>query len=210
MMKNLWESLIPMKIPGEPERITDQQKGECIKWRASRGRMVPYIHHFTKPTVLAYHRRLGYHLLRYRPEKPIEGPVAIYITWCFPTNKKKDWNMPKKTKPDVDNMAKGILDILTELRFFLDDNQVCELGLKKYWSSKKDAGTFINIYYDLADRDPLPEYEVKPIGDLMGEEPFKQIGEVDKTIEAVKEELLEEKKKKAEVVDFRSEGLPWE
>lgn len=201
MMKNLWNSLIPMKIPGEPERITDQQKGECIKWRALRGKMVPYIHHFTKPAVLAYHRRLGYHLLRYRPEKPIEGPVAIYITWFFPTNKKKDWMQPKKSKPDVDNMAKGILDILTDLRFLNDDNQVVELVLKKYWSSKKDAGTFINLYYDLTDRDPLPEYEVKKKDEIITEESMKQLDEVDKAIEAAKEETKKQ---------VGSEGLPWE
>ena len=201
MMKNLWNSLIPMKIPGEPERITDQQKGECIKWRALRGKMVPYIHHFTKPAVLAYHRRLGYHLLRYRPEKPIEGPVAIYITWFFPTNKKKDWMQPKKSKPDVDNMAKGILDILTDLRFLNDDNQVVELVLKKYWSSKKDAGTFINLYYDLTDRDPLPEYEVKKKDEIITEESMKQLDEVDTAIEAAKEETKKQ---------VGSEGLPWE
>ena len=68
MKKNIWKQLIPMRIPGEPERMTDQQKGECIKWRPSGGKMVPYIHHFTKDKVIAYHNRLAYHLLRYRPE----------------------------------------------------------------------------------------------------------------------------------------------
>lgn len=36
-------------------------------------------------------------------------------------------------KPDADNLAKAVLDALTEIRAWLDDSQVCELTVHKYW-----------------------------------------------------------------------------
>lgn len=38
-------------------------------------------------------------------------------------------------KPDADNLAKAVLDALTGIRAWLDDDQVCELVVKKYWES---------------------------------------------------------------------------
>jgi crossover junction endodeoxyribonuclease RusA len=37
------------------------------------------------------------------------------------------------SKPDVDNLAKAVLDALTAIRVWQDDDQVCELVVKKYW-----------------------------------------------------------------------------
>lgn len=36
-------------------------------------------------------------------------------------------------KPDADNLAKAVLDALTNIRAWLDDDQVCELTIRKYW-----------------------------------------------------------------------------
>lgn len=41
---------------------------------------------------------------------------------------------PKTTKPDVDNLAKLILDAMTKSRYWKDDNQVAELSISKHWS----------------------------------------------------------------------------
>lgn len=38
-------------------------------------------------------------------------------------------------KPDADNLAKAVLDALTGIRAWLDDDQVCELTIRKYWES---------------------------------------------------------------------------
>ena len=208
MKKNVWRRLIPMKIPGEPERMTDQQKGECIKWKKTGTRISPYIHHYTKNEVIAYHNRLAYHLLRYRPEKPLTGPVGLYITWMFPTDKKKDWGRPKTTRPDLDNMAKGILDVLTELKFWKDDNQVVELCLVKYWSSPEGAGTFINLYYDhdhrtieTEEQDP-EKLKVKKLDDIFTAD---AVIEMEDFNEALNEAIRERNRMKT-----GSEGLPWE
>lgn len=150
MKKNVWKRGIFIHIKGKPETLTDQQKGECIKWKREGTRVNPYIHHYTKNEVIAYHNRLAWHLKPYKPSKTLTGPVAVYITWYFPTDKKKLWGKPKVTRPDTDNMAKGIIDVMTHLKYWTDDNQVCESCFLKYWSSPEEAGTQINIYYDHA------------------------------------------------------------
>lgn len=40
-------------------------------------------------------------------------------------------------KPDADNLAKAVLDALTNIRAWLDDDQVCELTIRKYWEQPK-------------------------------------------------------------------------
>lgn len=37
------------------------------------------------------------------------------------------------SKPDADNLAKAVLDALTNIQVWLDDDQVCELTVRKYW-----------------------------------------------------------------------------
>ena len=39
---------------------------------------------------------------------------------------------PRITKPDVDNLAKLILDAMTKAGYWHDDNQVCDLRITKY------------------------------------------------------------------------------
>ena len=51
------------------------------------------------------------------------------------------------SKPDADNLAKAVLDALTGIRAWLDDDQVCELVVRKYWEHPQDnpPGCMIRI-----------------------------------------------------------------
>lgn len=50
-------------------------------------------------------------------------------------------------KPDVDNLAKAVLDALTGIGAWLDDDQVCELTARRYYeqSGSFPAGCVIRI-----------------------------------------------------------------
>ena len=50
-------------------------------------------------------------------------------------------------KPDVDNLAKAVLDALTGIRAWRDDAQVCEMRVSRYYEcpAKKSPGCLIRI-----------------------------------------------------------------
>lgn len=41
--------------------------------------------------------------------------------------------LPHTTRPDLDNLEKGLLDTMTRLRFWLDDSQVAQKKTNKAW-----------------------------------------------------------------------------
>lgn len=79
-----------------------------------------------------------------RPHKPIEGPVnlklVIYRPLLKSMSKKKKAEAVAGTlrpikKPDVDNVAKGIMDAMTSI-IWQDDKQVVSLQVSKYYSEQ--------------------------------------------------------------------------
>ena len=116
---------------------TSQEKGECIRYKISGGRRVPYIHHFKKAAVGSARQIFEYSLKRYRPKKPSTAPISLTLILYFDIKgPKKLWGTPKTTRPDCDNYAKELIDSMTTLGFWEDDAQVYELKVKKYYAEK--------------------------------------------------------------------------
>jgi len=73
---------------------------------------------------------------------PIDGALAVAIDVYMPRPKslmrKKDpeHEIVCRTKPDADNLAKAILDALTTAGVWIDDAQVVELHVHKWYVAK--------------------------------------------------------------------------
>lgn len=136
--------MIDIFIPGEPDRTTAQEKGVTVK-RSRTGKF--YVHFYHKPEVKRAINKLMNQIYPYKPEEPFEGPVAVSIMWCFGrgSKSKKYIGRFKDTKPDLDNLSKNLLDIMTKLNFWKDDGQVSVLILRKYWVEDERAGIKITI-----------------------------------------------------------------
>ena len=76
----------------------------------------------------------------YRPVWPLKGPVRLVFTAYMPipasaSKKRKAAMQAGKighiVKPDVDNLAKQLLDAMSRLWFWEDDRQVVELVARK-------------------------------------------------------------------------------
>lgn len=75
----------------------------------------------------------------------IAAPLSVTLTFFLPRPKShfRTNGMLKPSvpafihdgKPDADNLAKAVLDALTGIRAWADDDQVCELVVRKYWES---------------------------------------------------------------------------
>ncbi len=92
---------------------------------------------FYKPEKLRQARNeLIKHLLPFKPDKPMEGPIRLEVIWRFPkgkTHRHFEW---KVTKPDTDNLEKMLKDCMTEVGFWIDDAQVVVEHVEKLWSDE--------------------------------------------------------------------------
>ncbi len=93
-----------------------------------------------------------------RPETPLTGPVSVDIELRFKRPKSHygtgrnagklkdsapDWHT---NRPDVDNLTKAILDVLTECGYWRDDSQVCTGGIRKRYVKQGElAGATVTI-----------------------------------------------------------------
>lgn len=81
--------------------------------------------------------------------KLLMQPLSVTLTFFMPRPKShfktsgalKDWapQFMHDQKPDADNLAKAVLDAITQIRAWGDDDQVCELTVRKYWESDKNG-----------------------------------------------------------------------
>lgn len=95
-----------------------------------------------------------YFIIKYRGTKPLEGRLSITIKAYFAisknTSKLKMKEMMNNTispvkKPDIDNIAKIVLDALNKLAFN-DDNQITKLNIEKIYSEDEKVSVLIEEY----------------------------------------------------------------
>lgn len=125
--------------PGTPDTRTAQQKGV----RVVRGRVFFY----EKPEVAKAKSALFRAFAPYAPLEPYEGALYVKVLWLMDKKSlaKCENNTYNTKRPDVDNLAKGCLDVMTELKFWNDDAQLSEVHLTKGWS-RENAGIYVQIY----------------------------------------------------------------
>lgn len=124
--------MILVKLPIVPPTVTAQQKGVFVR----NGRA----HFFTKQKVRDAEDFLAGMLASHAPEEPIHEPVFLQVRWCFPYRKSEKKSMtragleiPHTSRPDLDNLEKALLDVLTRCRFWDDDAQVFSKSTAKFW-----------------------------------------------------------------------------
>ena len=95
-----------------------------------------------------------YFIIKYRCAKPLEGRISVNIKAYFaiPKNTSKvqvdemlQGKISPVKKPDIDNIAKIILDSLNKLAF-KDDNQITKLCIEKKYSEEEKVGIVIEEY----------------------------------------------------------------
>ena len=117
-------------------RTTAQEKGEQIRYKRVGSKMVPYIFHFRKHEVEAARTLYAYKLKPHRPKTPSVLPIKIEVFAYFDVKDRSKWGKPKPTKPDAENWFKELADVMTQLGFWNDDNQIVDLHIVKYYAEK--------------------------------------------------------------------------
>ena len=102
---------------------TTHQSGTRIDFRSRRTYKSKQLQE-----VEAFYTKL---LKPFTPKEPIEGGALVDISFYYKTAKRQR-GLPRLARPDVDNMAKTVLDVMTELGYWNDDSQVIQLKAGKY------------------------------------------------------------------------------
>ena len=77
-------------------------------------------------------------------EKPFEGPIQISLTFHIPKARSQK-NVLPIIKPDIDNLAKAVLDALNTIAY-KDDSQICDLHISKWFASEaRPVGVGISV-----------------------------------------------------------------
>lgn len=77
----------------------------------------------------------------------LDEKCSIEIDFYFPAIKSMKNEIPvyKGTKPDIDNLIKTVLDVLTDAAFWTDDNIVVSITARKWYSINTVGQTLIKI-----------------------------------------------------------------
>ena len=78
-------------------------------------------------------------LLPHCPKEPSELPIALSLEFRYSAKSKQLRGTWKTSRPDVDNIAKLLIDCMTKSGFWKDDSQIVRLTLEKNYSEKELA-----------------------------------------------------------------------
>lgn len=89
---------------------------------------------FRDKSAQAYLNEIALKVRPFRPAKPLEGAFRVKLKFWMPRPKamKSESAEPLAKRPDLDNLAKPAIDVLTREGFWLDDAQIYELTLRKF------------------------------------------------------------------------------
>lgn len=119
---------IPMKIP----RATHQQK------KFTKNGLV-----YEPIGVKEARAKYEAYFFKHKPQTRFTQPLGVTLVFQFKERNPKQRGRPKVTRPDLDNMAKLPLDVLTRLEYWNDDNQIADLRLVKVYGEVEGIGLTI-------------------------------------------------------------------
>lgn len=84
------------------------------------------------------------------PAGPVMGAVELSVSMTYPHRKGCNQRdrvrvLPKATRPDCDNVAKHLVDLLARMRFIEDDAKVARLIIEKFHGPEAEVGIRIAI-----------------------------------------------------------------
>ena len=74
------------------------------------------------------------------PKEPLQGALYLTTRWFYKLPKRSKFKPgPKITAPDTDNLVKLLKDCMTKCGFWLDDAQVADETVGKYWNKELEG-----------------------------------------------------------------------
>ena len=125
-------------LPCVPPKATHQ--GSAMIMRRRDG--TPFVGKASNSAGAKAKKNLLNLLCCHAPPKPFDGATSVTVDLVFPWRKsepKKNkalGRIPMTTKPDLDNLAKLLLDALCEANFLTRDQLIYKLTMEKSWGDE--------------------------------------------------------------------------
>jgi len=100
---------------------------------------------FTDKEKKNYQATVSLHAAAHKPHTPLSGPVELEMIFVVPrpkylqARKFADGLIPCPKKPDYDNLAKGTQDALSTTGFWLNDSQIFDARIRKFYAERSGA-----------------------------------------------------------------------
>ena len=122
-------------VPGTP-------RPQGSKRHVGNGRMIE-----SSKKLPAWMRAVTQEATKNRPSEPIDAPVSVYMHFYLPKPKRPRYDAPA-VKPDVDKLARSVLDSLEASDILTNDSRVTLLrAIKHYADNDTPPGADITIQW---------------------------------------------------------------
>lgn len=115
-------SILSFRVLGDPA-----PKGS--KRHVGNGRLIE-----SSKKLPAWMRAVTQEATKNRPSEPIDAPVSVYMDFYLPKPKRPRYDVPA-VKPDVDKLARSILDGLEAAGVLTNDSRVTRLRATKHYAT---------------------------------------------------------------------------
>lgn len=128
-------NIITFRVEGYPA-----PKGS--KRHVGNGRMIE-----SSKKLPAWMRAVTQEAAKNRPSAPVDAPVSVYMDFYLPSPKRPRYDVPA-VKPDVDKLARSVLDGLEAAGVITNDSRVTKLrATKHYANTATPPGADITIFW---------------------------------------------------------------
>ena len=112
-----------------------------------------FVHIYTPATAKEWKESVG-NAAKAAVESPLTGALFLSLIFSFARPKshltttgalRKGVNVQHIIKPDVDNLAKAVMDALTDAGIWKDDTQIVSLEVSKRYSQPETEGVIVTI-----------------------------------------------------------------
>lgn len=128
-------NIITFRVEGEPA-----PKGS--KRHVGNGRMIE-----SSKKLPAWMRAVTQEATKNRPSEPVDAPVSVFMDFYLPSPKRPRYDVPA-VKPDVDKLARSVLDALEAAGVITNDSRVIKLRATKHYATDvTPPGADITIFW---------------------------------------------------------------
>lgn len=150
----VFEVFVPGEPQGQPRARATIRAGHAAVYNPTKiGKHGQQRQH----PIVAWKHKLSLFIMVNTPREPLTGPVSLHLTFfgsrpqLLMKKKANPDEFPDTRKPDADNLAKAVMDVMKNCGVYNDDAQVWSLSVRKRYvtkDSQRGPGVAIQVYDD--------------------------------------------------------------